>query len=197
MPTYTQPTVIIYQCNRIPSSPPSILNVPSHYPPQNQKKTHLGLLRVLAFFRFFRPLVLYPDTHAFVRTRIENERLGWQRPTLPHRYQCSTIGARGLNDRVRDGSGCTPSALATNTSPSRFNNASGCAAHSFLRVTSHTQLTVRPRSHSPSRFPYSRVPVSLHDFTSRKDDTVQLTISIGLLQPLLAFHIRPIQLVVF
>ena len=39
---------------------------------------------------------------------------GWQRPTLPHRYQCSTIGARELNCRVRDGAGWTLTALATN-----------------------------------------------------------------------------------
>jgi hypothetical protein len=40
--------------------------------------------------------------------------LRWQRLTLPHRVQCSTISACGLNDRVRDGAGCTPTALATN-----------------------------------------------------------------------------------
>ena len=40
---------------------------------------------------------------------------GWQRPTLPGGCPPSTIGAGGLNDRVRDGSGCTPTALATNS----------------------------------------------------------------------------------
>ena len=39
----------------------------------------------------------------------------WRRHTLPHRLQCSTICARGLNCRVRDDAGCTPAALATNT----------------------------------------------------------------------------------
>lgn len=29
-------------------------------------------------------------------------------PTLPHCFRCSTIGAGGLNDRVRDGTGCFP-----------------------------------------------------------------------------------------
>ena len=43
------------------------------------------------------------------------ERRGWQRPTLPLRCQSSTIGAGGLNVRVRDGSGWTPAARATNT----------------------------------------------------------------------------------
>lgn len=37
----------------------------------------------------------------------------WQFPTLPPRLQGSTIGARGLNFRVRDGNGCDPSAIAT------------------------------------------------------------------------------------
>jgi hypothetical protein len=36
-----------------------------------------------------------------------------QRPTLPHSPPCSTIGAGGLNCRVRNGNGCCPSAVAT------------------------------------------------------------------------------------
>ena len=39
----------------------------------------------------------------------------WQRHTLPHRYQCSTICAHELNCRVRNGTGCTLTALATNS----------------------------------------------------------------------------------
>src|SRR5438034_11272978 len=38
-----------------------------------------------------------------------------QRPTLPPRLQGSTIGAGGLNFRVRNGTGCIPSAIATET----------------------------------------------------------------------------------
>ena len=38
-----------------------------------------------------------------------------RRPTLPPRRQGSTIGAGGLNFRVRDGTGCFPSAMATET----------------------------------------------------------------------------------
>src|SRR5205807_8621197 len=38
-----------------------------------------------------------------------------RRPTLPPRYQGSTIGAGGLNFRVRNGTGCFPSAMATET----------------------------------------------------------------------------------
>ena len=36
-----------------------------------------------------------------------------QRPTLPPRYQGSTIGAGGLNGSVRNGKRCGPSAIAT------------------------------------------------------------------------------------
>jgi hypothetical protein len=38
-----------------------------------------------------------------------------RRPTLPPRYRDSTIGAGGLNFRVRNGTGCSPSAIATET----------------------------------------------------------------------------------
>ena len=36
-----------------------------------------------------------------------------QRPTLPPGYPGSTIGAGGLNGRVRNGNGCDPSAMVT------------------------------------------------------------------------------------
>ena len=39
-----------------------------------------------------------------------------RRPTLPRRCQRSTIGAGGLNFRVRDGNGCDPSAKVTGKS---------------------------------------------------------------------------------
>src|SRR4028118_251222 len=41
-----------------------------------------------------------------------------QRPTLPHTDACSTIGAEGLNCRVRNGNGCIP--LATATGKAKF-----------------------------------------------------------------------------
>ena len=37
----------------------------------------------------------------------------WQRPTLPHSLPCSTISARGLDFRVRNGIGYIPSAMVT------------------------------------------------------------------------------------
>jgi hypothetical protein len=39
-----------------------------------------------------------------------------QRPTLPHTCACSTIGAEGLNFRVRDGNGWDPFATITQRS---------------------------------------------------------------------------------
>src|SRR5262245_36949936 len=36
---------------------------------------------------------------------------GWRRPTLPRPLRRSTIGAAGLNCRVRNGTGCGPCAL--------------------------------------------------------------------------------------
>ena len=45
------------------------------------------------------------------QTKKEPIRLvGWRRPTLPQGCPCSTIGACGLNFRVRYGTGCTPTA---------------------------------------------------------------------------------------
>ena len=38
-----------------------------------------------------------------------------RRPTLPPRFQGSTIGAGGLNFRVRNGTGCLPSAMTAET----------------------------------------------------------------------------------
>jgi hypothetical protein len=39
-----------------------------------------------------------------------------QRPTLPLTRVSSTIGAKGLNFRVRNGNGCFPSAMVTGNS---------------------------------------------------------------------------------
>ena len=39
-----------------------------------------------------------------------------QLPTLPHTCACSTIGAEGLNFRVRDGNGWVPLAMVTQKS---------------------------------------------------------------------------------
>ena len=43
-----------------------------------------------------------------------------QRPTLPPGYPGSTIGAGGLNGRVRNGNGCDPSAMVTGMNLSKI-----------------------------------------------------------------------------
>ena len=45
--------------------------------------------------------------------RLAPQQNSWQRPTLPHGHPSSTIGAGGLNCRVRNGIGCNTSAMVT------------------------------------------------------------------------------------
>ena len=106
----------------------------------------------------------------------KEDRAGWQRRTLPHRLQCSTIRARGLNDRVRDGTGWTPTALTTNTThlSSVFTNC--CCLTTTFSANKHL---LAARAPTP---PYHRGKPS--------------TISIAPLHTLLRFHARPIKLVV-
>ena len=44
-----------------------------------------------------------------------------RRPTFPHSYPCSIIGAAGLNFCVRDGNRCDPCAIATENRKLVFN----------------------------------------------------------------------------
>ena len=94
-----------------------------------------------------------------------------RRPTLPLRLQSSTIGAGGLNFRVRDGTGCIPSAMATETvSPGSLREAvRGCD----------------PRAEPEN-----------HD-SEREQKPSPRPISTGRLHALPRFHLRPINLVVF
>ena len=48
------------------------------------------------------------------QTRADSARGDRQRPIVPQGCPCSIVGAGGLNDRVRDGNGCVPSAVVTN-----------------------------------------------------------------------------------
>ena len=45
-----------------------------------------------------------------------------QLPTLPHTRACSTIGAEGLNFRVRDGNGWVPFATVTQKGDQLFSD---------------------------------------------------------------------------
>ena len=108
------------------------------------------------------------------RREEKEERVGWQRRTLPHRVQCSTIRAHGLNDRVRDGTGWTPTALATNTT--HFPQFSPGFINNHMHATNVSCITKAPTP------PYHRAKPS--------------TISIAPLHTLLRVHARPIKLVV-
>jgi hypothetical protein len=61
-----------------------------------------------------------------------------QRPTLPRRYQRSTIGPGGLNFRVRNGNGCGPSGNATGN---RKLAASSAAPNTEILERSQTLLS--------------------------------------------------------
>src|SRR4030042_6387461 len=65
-------------------------------------------------------------------------------PTLPHSHPCSTIGAKELNFRVRDGNGCDLLAIATEISfcLSRIHWLTLLASSS----ASSTYVTIRLRS---------------------------------------------------
>jgi hypothetical protein len=96
--------------------------------------------------------------------RLRNRR----RPTLPGRIQPSTIGAGGLNFRVRNGNGCISAAKATETSCSAGYPRSGPFENSIANTSE----------------------------TSSKDPSPR-PISTGQLNTLLCLHFRPINVVVF
>ena len=49
----------------------------------------------------------------FGRVSVYRAQEGRRRPIVPQGCPCSIVGAGGLNDRVRDGNGCVPSARVT------------------------------------------------------------------------------------
>lgn len=109
---------------------------------------------------------------------------GWQRHTLPHRLQCSTIRAHGLNDRVRHETGWTPAALATNLiqcqhnpSPYKYNTTQQTHNINTNAITNTTRKTNKP--------------ATPHHIQPKPS-----TISTGQLHTLLRLHTPPIQLVV-
>jgi hypothetical protein len=93
-----------------------------------------------------------------------------RRPTLPHSFPCSTIGAEGLNFRVRDGNGCFPLAIATeNLISSAFSSVNLDLNYRYL----------------------------LTDLCRLFCGQAARPISTGKLNALLRLHTRPINLVVF
>ncbi len=93
-----------------------------------------------------------------------------QRPTLPHSCPCSTIGAKELNFRVRDGNGCLLLAIATEK------NYQNQIFQCQIRYTHIKTFKI---------------------FVSENCGQASRPISTGKLNSLLNLHIRPINLVVF
>ena len=102
-----------------------------------------------------------------------------RRPSLPHGPPCSTIGAERLNFRVRNGAGCFPNAVITET------------------LWRCRYGPPNPRPSTPNR------AESVGGVSTVSRETSQWTrsifvgtsprpISIGQLHTLLCFHIRPI-----
>ena len=58
-----------------------------------------------------------------------------RRPTLPHSYPCSTIGAKGLNFRVRDGFGCFPFAITTEKN---------CMRYKLIKTLNSIKIVAKP-----------------------------------------------------
>ena len=98
-----------------------------------------------------------------------------RRPTLPPSLPGSTIGAGGLHFRVRDGTGCFPSAMTTETA---------------VLMTDLPEETQQRSSEGAS----SESPRN-HD-SERERKSSPRPISTGQLHTLPCFHFRPINLVV-
>src|SRR3954463_2765762 len=113
-----------------------------------------------------------------------------RRPTLPHRSQCSTIGAEGLSFRVRNGTGRFPFAMTAVT---------------LERSHTHAALVVRGWWCVAGYQQQAKYGVVVF-FPDCISGTTQWTrsifvssyrlISTGQLHTLLCFHIRPINPVV-
>ena len=101
-----------------------------------------------------------------------------RRPTLPPSPPGSTIGAEGLNFRVRNGAGCFPFAMATET---------------LWRCQERAQSRMKAGTRRPTA---SREPHSGRETRSMSRSQATRPISTGQLHTLPCFHLRPINPVV-
>ncbi len=101
-----------------------------------------------------------------------------RRPTLPPSPPGSTIGAEGLNFRVRNGAGCFPFAMATET---------------LWRCQERAQSRLKAGTRRPTA---SREPHSGRETRSMSRSQATRPISTGQLHTLPCFHLRPINPVV-
>src|SRR5664279_2158394 len=109
-----------------------------------------------------------------------------RRPTLPHRHQCSTIGAEGLSFRVRNGTGRFPFAMTAVT----------LGRYSLGQQQTNTKKTILYYGVTVV-FAFPTVSRELH--SGRVAHAIESfcvssyrLISTGQLHTLRCFHIRPI-----
>ena len=79
---------------------------------RNERRQWEGFSRT-EYTRYDRQKTEREKEREHLRKDAPARKLFRRRPTLPHGYPCSTIGAGRLNFRVRDGIGWNPSAMAT------------------------------------------------------------------------------------
>ena len=124
-------------------------------------------------------------------------------PTLPHSLPCSTIGAGGLNFRVRDGTGCFPSAKTTETphptTPGLPRARKSSVPEPQRLPSSVITVPPRPSPRSGGRlFSGNRTGTRTSRSSNRHLVCVEATrpISTGQLHTSRCFHFRPINPVI-
>src|SRR3954468_16131285 len=101
-----------------------------------------------------------------------------RRPSLPHGPPCSTIGAERLNFRVRNGAGCFPFAMITETL---------WRCQRISHPSSSSDAVPKAQVAIPDR-----ISGAAQWTRNINVETSPRPISIGQLHALLHFHIRPI-----
>ena len=114
-----------------------------------------------------------------------------QRPTLPPGRPDSTIGAGGLNGRVRNGNGCDPSAMVTGMKCQRTID-----RRRVLFKVVGAACTVQASGRSRGAGPVARLKTTTFFKHYKRYGQASRPISTGKLKALLLLHIGPINLVV-
>ena len=116
-------------------------------------------------------------TTALLRRAVSAQKIASrQRPTLPRTFARSTIGAEGLNCRVRNGNGCFPLATATG----KLGTQNGKNLRSLSRQSTESGQSDRVRTVREESIGQAERPIS----------TGQLNASLRL-------HLQPINVVVY
>jgi hypothetical protein len=128
----------------------------------------------------------------------ESKRFSWQRPTLPGTAVPSTIGADGLNDRVREGTGCTSVAVITKRTldePGSLYCKGPCIARAHRGALRQRRGKAK-REHAGGCWPGGARSADKAGGGS-EEGAKRMTISTGKLSTLPCVHVPPIKLVVY